>query len=64
MLKRLKEYLHQKKNVWISGITKLIALWTLVLRILMHHPTFIGYRKQSFKPAWTNAFTSLPFGGM
>ena len=54
------------------GNTKLIAFWTCVLRILMHHPTFIGNRKQSFfpmnvkrrrktsKPVWTNAVTSPP----
>ena len=47
----------------------MIAFWICVLRILMHHPTFIGNRKQSmsakrrsntFKAAWTNAVTSLP----
>ena len=29
-----------------SGNTKLIAFWTCVSRILRHHPTFIGNRKQ------------------
>ena len=46
----------------------LIAFWTCSLRILMHHPTFIGNWKQSFfpmirntlKPALTNAVSSLP----
>ena len=54
----------------ISGNIKLIAFWTCVSRILMHHPTF--KRKQSFFPrgakrrrntskfVWTNAVTSLP----
>ena len=52
---------------------KLIAFWTCVSRILMHHATSIGNRKQSFflmcvkrrntsKPAWTNVRRPLsPF---
>ena len=69
--------LHQQKNVvifflWISESIKLIAFWPCVSRFLMHHPTFIWNRKQSFfpictkrrgntsKPAWTNAGPSLP----
>ena len=73
MLKTLKECLHQQKKVvicslGISGNTKLIVFWTCSLRILMHHPTFIGNGTQSFfpmisntsKPAWTNAASSLP----
>ena len=77
MLKRLKECLQQKSNVVIyvlrlCGNNKRIAFWTCLSRILMHHPTFIGNRKQSFfpmsakrrrnisKPVWTNAVTSLP----
>ena len=46
--------------------------WLRVFRILMHHPTSVENRKQFFflmsvnrrrntsKPAWTNAVTSLP----
>ena len=48
---------------------KMIAFWTCVWRILMHHPTFIGNRSSPFpwarrrntcKTAWTNAVTFLP----
>ena len=51
--------------------TKLIACWTCVSRLLMHHSTFFGNRKQSFfhmsakrrrksfKSDKTNAVTSL-----
>ena len=56
----------------ISGNIKLIAFFTCISRILMHHRTFIGNRKQSSfprsakrrrntsKPVWTNAVNSLP----
>ena len=54
------------------GNTKLIAFWTCESRILMHHPTHIGNREQSFFPmsanrrsntsisACTNAVASVP----
>ena len=57
------------------GSIKLIAFWTFESRILMHHPTFIGNRKQTLfpmnvkrrrntsKPAWTNVITSLLYVG-
>ena len=54
MLKRLKECLHQQNAVisfsGLSRNTKLIAFWTCLSRILMHHPTFIENRSSPSFP--------------
>jgi hypothetical protein len=79
-MKRATECLNKQRNavtysLGISGNTKLIAFWMCELRTLMHLPTFIGNQQQSFfstsvkrrntfKPAWTNAATSLACDGV